>query len=491
MVIGAGFGGLGAAVRLGARGYRVTVVDRLAGPGGRGRGFQQDGYTFDAGPTIVTAPQMFEELWELCGKKMSDHVPLVAMDPFYRVIFADGSTFDASQDTDKVRAQVAKMAPNDLAGWDRYMTRSEGIFRDVYQKVHDIPFRTIWDMSIIMNELIRFEGYRTVYGLVSRFVKDERLRQALSFHPLFIGGNPFAASAFYCLITFLEKHWGVHYALGGTSKIADGLADLIREQGGVLRFNEDVTEITLNGRRATGVRLASGKTIAADIVVSNADSAFTYRRLLPAHVRRRWNDRKLDRAKYSMSLFVWYFGTSRQWPEVPHHTILMGPLYRELIRDIFVKKVLAPDFSLYLYRPTATDPSMAPAGCDSFYVLSPVPNLQSDVDWTAAAEPYRRAIEDRLEHTLLPGLKNSVVTSRMVTPLHFRDTLLSPYGAGFGLEPVLTQSAYFRPQNRSEDVDGLYLVGAGTHPGAGLPAVLASAKILDKVVPDAKQLARH
>jgi phytoene desaturase len=491
VVIGAGFGGLGAAVRLGVRGYRVTVVDRLFGPGGRGRGFTQDGYTFDAGPTIVTAPHMFEELWELCGKKMSDHVPLVAMDPFYRIIFADGSTFDASQDTEKVRAQVAKLAPDDLVGWDRYMKRSEAIFTDVYQRVHDIPFRSIWDMSIIMKALVRLGGYRTVYGLVSRFVKDERLRQALSFHPLFIGGNPFISSAFYCLITYLEKHWGVHYALGGTSKIADGLADLIREQGGVLRFGEDVKEITLEGQRATGVKLASGETITADIVVSNADSAFTYGRLLPPRARRRWNDRKLDRAHYSMSLFVWYFGTNRQWTEVPHHTILMGPRYRELIKDIFVKKVLAPDFSLYVYRPTATDSSMAPAGCDSFYVLSPVPNLQGDADWTAAAEPYRRAIEDKLDQTLLPGLKGSVVTSRVVTPLHFRDNLLSPHGAGFGLEPVLTQSAYFRPHNRSEDIDRLYLVGAGTHPGAGLPAVLASAKILDKVVPDAKQLARH
>ncbi|ALK09913.1 phytoene desaturase family protein [Blastochloris viridis] len=490
VIIGAGFGGLGAAVRLGARGYRVTVVDRLGGPGGRGRGFQQDGYTFDAGPTLVTAPHMFEELWELCGKKMSDHVAMVAMDPFYRVIFSDGSTFEASQHTEKVRAQIAKLAPADLAGWDRYMARGEASLRDVYQRVHDTPFRSIWDMSIVLGGLVRLEAYHTVYGLVSRFVKDERLRQVLSFHQLFIGGNPFAASAFYSLITHLEKKWGVHFAIGGTSSLADGLAALIRAQGGVLRFSEDVTEITLDGRRATGVKLASGETIAADVVVSNADSAFTYGRLLPSHACRRWNARKLDRARYSMSVFLWYFGTSRQWPEVPHHTILMGPRYRELIRDIFVKKVLAPDFSLYLHRPTATDPSMAPAGCDSFYVLSPVPNLQGDADWTKVAEPYRRAIEDKLDTMLLPGLKGSVVTSRVVTPLHFRDTLLSPHGAGFGLEPVLTQSVYFRPHNCSEDIDGLYLVGAGTHPGAGLPAVLASAKILDKVVPDARQLAR-
>ncbi|NJO54722.1 MAG: phytoene desaturase [Bacteroidales bacterium] len=488
VIIGAGFGGLAAAVRLGVRGYRVTIIDRLDGPGGRGHAFQQDGYTFDAGPTIVTAPHTFEELWELCGKKMADHVPLVPMNPFYRITFADGSTFDASQDNESMRAQVAKFAPADLAGWDRFMARSERLFRDVYQGVSDIPFGSIWDMATILGALIRLEGYRTVYGLVSRYVRDERLRMALSFHPLFIGGNPFATTAFYCLITYLEKHGGVHFAMGGTGKLADGLADLIKDQGGVLRFNEEVTAITLDGRRATGVKLASGETITADIVVSNADSAFTYSRLLPASVRRRWTDRKLNRSRYSMSLFVWYFGTNRQWPEMPHHSILMGPRYKDLLKDIFDRKFLAPDFSLYIYRPTATDPSMAPKGCDSFYALSPVPNLLGDADWTQAAEPYRQAIEDRLDQTLLPGLKGSVVTSRVVTPLHFRDELLSLHGAAFGLEPVMTQSAYFRPHNRSEDVDGLYLVGAGTHPGAGLPAVLASAKILDKVVPDAKQL---
>ncbi|KAA5603053.1 phytoene desaturase family protein [Blastochloris sulfoviridis] len=488
VIIGAGFGGLAAAIRLGARGYRVTVVDRLDGPGGRGHAFQQDGYTFDAGPTIVTAPHTFAELWELCGKKMSDHVPLVAMNPFYRVVFNDGTTFDACQDSEAMRTQVARLAPADLGGWDRFMAHSEALFRDVYQEVSDVPFRSIWDMSLIMGAVVRLQGYRTVYGLVSRYVKDERLRKALSFHPLFIGGNPFSTTAFYCLITFLEKHWGVHFAMGGTGKLADGLADLIRGQGGVLRFNEEVAAITLDGRRANGIRLASGETIAADIVVSNADSAFTYRRLLPPEVRRRWSDRKLDRSRYSMSLFVWYFGTNRQWPDVPHHTILMGPRYKDLLKDIFDRKFLASDFSLYIYRPTATDPSMAPKGCDSFYALSPVPNLQGDADWTQAAEPYRQAIEDRLDSTLLPGLKGSVVTSRVVTPLHFRDELLSLNGAAFGLEPIMSQSAYFRPHNRSEDVDGLYLVGAGTQPGAGLPAVLASAKILDKVVPDAKQL---
>ncbi|BBF92897.1 phytoene desaturase [Blastochloris tepida] len=492
VIIGAGFGGLAAAVRLGARGYRVTVVDRLNGPGGRGRGFQQDGFTFDAGPTIVTAPHTFEELWGLCGKRMSDHVPLAPVDPFYRIMFADGSTFEASQDTEAVRAQVAKLSPGDLAGWDRFMARSESNLREVYERIQHVPFRSIWDMSIAMGGLARLEAYHSVYGLAARFVKDERLRQVLSFHPLFIGGNPFAVSAFYSVIPQLEKTWGVHFAMGGTSKLADGLADLIREQGGVLRFRQDVREIMVEGGRATGIRLTSGETIDADIVVSNADSAFTYGRLLPAHVRRRrWSDRKLERARYSMSLFIWYFGTDRQWPEVQPHTILMGPRYKELIKDIFERKVLASDFSLYLYRPTAMDPSMAPKGCDSFYVLSPVPNLQGDTDWTAAAEPYRRAIEDSLATKLLPGLKGSVATSRVVTPLHFRDTLLSPHGAGFGLEPVMSQSAYFRPQSCSEDIDGLYLVGAGTHPGAGLPAVLASATILDKVVPDAGQLARN
>jgi phytoene desaturase len=283
----------------------------------------------------------------------------------------------------------------------------------------------------------------------------------------------------------LERRWGVHFAMGGTGRVVRGLVGLLEGQGGTLRCRAEVTEIVVAGKTATGVKLASGETVPADIVVSNADAAFTYRHLLPQSARRRWTDRRINRARYSMSLFVWYFGTNRRYEDVAHHTLLLGPRYKELLQDIFGRHRLAEDFSLYLHRPTATDPGLAPAGCDAFYVLSPVPHLDSGTDWRDAAEPYRQRIAAHLEATLLPGLGRHVVTSRMMTPLDFRDRLLSLRGAAFGLEPVLTQSAWFRPHNRSEDVRNLFIVGAGTHPGAGVPGVLSSARILDKVVPDA------
>ena len=324
--------------------------------------------------------------------------------------------------------------------------------------------------------------------LVSKFIRDERLRIVFSFHPLLIGGNPFTASAIYTLIPFLERQWGVHFAMGGTGAVVRGLVKLIEGQGNTIRTDSEVDQITVTSGRADGVRLTSGETIAADIVVSNADSAWTYRKLLPPEARRRWTNRKLERARYSMGLFLWYFGTNRRYEDVAHHTIILGPRYRDLLNDIFKRKVLAKDFSLYLHRPTATDLSLAPAGCDAFYVLSPVPNLNGDTDWQTAAEPYRQAIASHLSETTLPDLEQHVVTSKLMTPLDFQDRLCAWKGAAFGLEPVLLQSAWFRPHNRSEDIAGLYLVGAGTHPGAGVPGVLSSAKVLDRVVPHAAAL---
>ncbi len=489
VVIGAGFGGLAAAIRLGARGYRVTVVDRLDRPGGRAYVHEQDGFTFDAGPTIVTAPFLFQELWKLAGRRFEDDIDLRLMDPFYRVRFDDGSHFDYTGDPERMRAEVERFAPGDLDGYHRYMAASEEIFRVGFEQLSYKPFNRFTDMLRVVPDLIRLQSYYSVHGLVSRYVKDERLRQVLSFHPLLIGGNPFSVTSVYCLIEHLEQHWGVHYVMGGTGKLASGMADLIAGQGGEIRYNADVEAITVDQGRATGVELASGERIDADIVVSNADAAWTYRKLVPASARRRWSDRRLERARYSMGLYVWYFGTRRQYHDVPHHTILMGPRYKELIRDIFDRKVLADDFSLYLHRPTATDPSLAPEGCDAFYVLSPVPHLGADVDWEQQAEPYRQAISNYLSETVLPGLEDELVTSRVATPLDFRHRLKAWLGTGFSLEPVLQQSAWFRPHNRSEDVQHLYLVGAGTHPGAGLPGVVSSAKILDEVVPDARTFA--
>jgi phytoene desaturase len=488
VVIGSGFGGLAAAVRLGARGYRVTVLERLDQPGGRACVFRQDDFTFDAGPTIITAPFLFEELWALCGRSLSDDVELRALDLFYRIRFDDGTHLDCAGDADAMEREVARVSPGDVAGYRRFMRHSEAIFRIGFEELGAVPFGSLADMVRVAPDLLRLGGLRSVYATAARHVRHPHLRFALSFHPLFVGGNPFSTSSVYCLISFLERRWGVHFAMGGTGALVRGLVGLIEGQRNRLRTGCEVAEITVAEGRATGVRLACGEAIAADVVVSNADASWTYQRLLAKTARRRWTDRKVDRARQSMSLFVWYFGTRRKYDAVPHHTILLGPRYRELIRDIFDRKILAEDFSLYLHRPTATDPSLAPPGCDAFYVLSPVPHLDSGVDWATKAEPYRRAIEQRLSETVLPGLKDQVVTSKLFTPQDFHDRLLSVKGAAFGLEPVLTQSAWFRPHNRSEEVDGLYLVGAGTHPGAGVPGVLSSARVLDRIVPHANAL---
>ena len=483
VVIGAGFGGLAAAIRLGARGYRVTMVEKLEAAGGRASVFRQDGFTFDAGPTILTAPFLLEELWRLCGRTMADDVTLVPVSPFYRIRFADGSVFDCTGDADAMRAEVARFSPGDVAGYERFMRLSETTCRIGFEELGDVPFGSVTDMARVTPDLVRLGGYRSVYALVSKFIKDERLRIVFSFHPLLIGGNPFTASAIYTLIPYLERRWGVHFAMGGTGAVVQGLVGLIAGQGGVIRYGQEVDQIVVRDGRARGVRLASGEVVASDIVVSNADSAWTYRHLLPPEARRRWTDRRLGRARYSMGLFLWYFGTDRRYEDVAHHTIVLGPRYRGLLRDIFKHKVLAEDFSLYLHRPTATDASLAPPGCDAFYVLSPVPNLAGETDWRTAAEPYRQAIAAHLSATVLPDLERHVVSSKLMTPLDFQDRLCAYQGAAFGLEPVLLQSAWFRPHNRSEDVPGLYLVGAGTHPGAGVPGVLSSAKVLDRVVP--------
>ncbi len=498
VVVGAGFGGLAAAIRLGARGYRVTVIDRLDQPGGRARVFRETTdvgtYVFDAGPTLITAPFQFEELWHLAGREMAEDVELVPISPFYRIRFDSGEAFDYTGDAAAMQEEIARFNPTDVPGYERFLRHSERIFRVGFEELGHVPFGRATDMARIAPAMVALESYRSVYGLVKKYIEDDRLRQVFSFHPLLVGGNPFSTTSIYALIAFLERKWGVWYAMGGTGAVVRGMAGLVEELGGTLRLGETVEEITVDGAgerpRATGVRLASGEHVAADLVVSNADAAWTYRHLVRPEHRRRWTDDRLDRAKLSMSLFVWYFGTDRKYEDVAHHTILLGPRYRALLDDIFHGKRLAEDFSLYLHRPTATDPSMAPEGHEAFYVLSPVPHLQSGTDWSVEAERYRRRVEAHLEATVLPGLSEHVTASRMLTPQGFLDDYLSVKGAAFSFEPVLTQSAYFRPHNRSEDVDRLYLVGAGTHPGAGMPGVLSSARVLDTVVPALEDLPR-
>jgi phytoene desaturase len=484
LVIGSGFGGLAAAIRLAAKGYAVTVLEKLDGPGGRAYVWRQDGFAFDAGPTIITVPWLFEELWALAGRRFADDVKLVHMDPFYRIRFPDGSVFDYNGDADRMRAEIARINAADLPGYDRFVRVADRSYELGFRKLGSRAFTTVADLLAAVPDLMRMQGWETMYGLVSRHIRDPKLRIALSLQTLLIGGNPFSVTGVYSLINSLERRFGVHSAVGGTGAIVQGLVRLLEGMGATLRYDAEVRRIHVDRGRATGVELANGERLAADLIVSNGDAAWTYGRLLdPSHRRRHWTDRRIANGRYSMSLFVWYFGTRRQYPDVRHHTMVLGPRYRELLDDIFRRHHLAEDFSLYLHRPTATDPSVAPPGCDTFYALSPVPHLDSGTDWATHAEPYRQAVQKRLEETLLPDLGQHIVTSRVTTPADFESRLLSVKGAAFGLEPLLLQSAWFRPHNRSEEVERLYLVGASTHPGAGVPGALMSARALDTVLP--------
>jgi len=488
IVIGSGFGGLAAAIRLRVKGYRVTVLEKLDAPGGRAYVHRQDGFTFDAGPTIITAPFLFEELWTLCGRRMADDIDLRPMQPYYRVRFDDGSWFDYRGEAAAMRAEVARFCPADVAGYDSFMREAEVCYQRGFVEMVDKAFDNLGDFIAAVPSMLRMRAWRTLHSMVASHFRDPKLRIVMSFHPLLIGGDPFSVTSVYSLIAPLERRYGVHSPMGGTGSLVRGLVSLLEGVGGELRCNSEVQRIEIERGRATGVTLRGGQRLAADLVVSNADSAWTYRHLVDAQHRRHWTDRRIDKGRYSMGLYVWYFGTRKRYEDVPHHMMVLGPRYKGLLQDIFRNKRLTEDFSLYLHRPTATDPSLAPPGCDTFYALVPVPHLDSGTDWPAHAETFRQAVQARLESTVLPGLGAEIVSSKVTTPLDFQERLLSFKGAGFGLEPLLLQSAWFRPHNRSEDVPGLYLVGASTHPGAGLPGVLSSAKALMSVVPSSGSL---
>lgn len=483
VVIGSGFGGLSAAIRLRAQGHDVTVLEKLDKPGGRAYVFEQDGFTFDAGPTIITAPALIDELFALSGRRTADYVELVPIDPYYNVRFEDGSVFRYGGDRADVVRQVREWSPDDVAGYERFARDAERVL-DAGFPLIDKPFTRLVDMLRVLPQLVRLRADRPVARMVARHIRDPRLQQVFGFHPLLIGGNPFATTSVYAMIHALERRWGVWFAMGGTGALVRGLARLLEDAGGVLRLGAEVAEIVLDGRmrRAMGVRLRDGELIRADVVVSNADVATTYLRMIPASARRLNGARRWDRTRYSMSLFVLYFGTKRRYEDLAHHEILMGPRYQGLLDDIFRGRPLAKDFSLYLHRPTATDPSLAPDGMDAFYALAPVPNLRSPTDWAKDARPYRDAIVRYLEDRYMPGLSREIVTERSVDPRYFRDTLGAHLGSAFSVEPVLTQSAWFRPHNRSEDIPNLYFAGAGTHPGAGLPGVISSGKIVADLV---------
>lgn len=485
IVIGAGFGGIAAALRLRAKGYAVTLVDRCAALGGRAQVYEREGFRHDAGPTVITAPFLFEELFALFGERFSDHVKLVPLTPWYRFQFADGDTFDYGGTLEATLAEIERIEPRDRVGYLALLEHSRRIYDIGFTQLSAQPFHRLGTMLRQVPHLLGLRNYETVWQMVSRHLVSDKLRRAFSIQPLLVGGNPFDTTSIYGLIHFLERAHGVHFAMGGTGAVTQALGGLMQRQGVEVRLGATVERIRIAQGVARGVEFADGTVLEADIVVSDADAAHLYRDLVPPAEQAIATRVKLSQAHYSMGLFVMYFGTKRTYPDVAHHTIWMGERYRELLEDIFHRQKLAEDFSLYVHRPTATDPSFAPAGQDSFYVLCPVPNLQAGIDWATEGPRLRDRIVDALERTMLPGLKASITADFYKTPEDFRDEYRSVHGAGFSVAPIFRQSAWFRFHNKSESVRNLYLVGAGTHPGAGVPGVLCSAKVIDALIPAA------
>ncbi len=481
-VVGSGFGGLSAAIRLQAQGHQVTIVEKLEQAGGSAFVFRQDGFTFDAGPTIITAPWLLDELFALTGRTTADYIRLVRLDPCYNIRFDDGSVFRYSGDSDALLAQVRAFSLRDEPGYLEFRRRAGTIF-DAGMPLIDQPFDTLGPMLRALPAILRTRAYRSVATMANSYLSDERLRQVFSFHPLLVGGNPYSASSMYALIHKLEQQWGVFFCMGGTGALVHSLVRAFEELGGSVRYDHEVCEILLeSGGRTTGVRCTNGETIPADAVVFNGDLVQAYRTLINPRRYPRARVRRLERLRHSMSLVVIYFGTDRRYPDLAHHEIIMGPRYRGLLDDIFKHKVLADDFSLYLHRPTATDPSLAPADHDAWYVLSPVPHLGSGIDWEVAGERYRDRIMAYLEARYLPGLSRHIVSERRIDPRYFEGTLNRYLGNAFGPQPILTQSAYFRPHIRDRAISNLYFCGAGTHPGAGLPGVISSGKIVARMI---------
>ncbi len=483
MVIGAGFGGLALAIRLQSAGVATTIVEARDKAGGRAYVWERDGFTFDAGPTVITDPACLQELWALSGQRLADDVELVPVSPFYRLNWVDGTNFDYSNDEPALRKEIEKLRPADVAGYDRFLDYAAGVYHEGYEKLGAVAFLDFASMIRAAPALAKYQAWRSVYSVVSSYVKDERLRQALSFHTLLVGGNPMSTSSIYALIHKLEKAGGVWFAKGGTSKLIAGMVALFERLGGTLRLGDPVAEIETLGDKATGVRTRSGWRQDTDLVASNADIMHSYRDLLGRSARGRKVGQALARKRWSPSLFVVHFGIKGVWPGIPHHMILFGPRYGALLKDIYTKGILPADFSLYLHHPSVTDPAIAPEGCSTFYALAPVPHLgKAPLDWEAIQESYADRILDEIERRLIPGLRERLVTRFHYTPVDFSRDLNAHLGSAFSLEPVLTQSAWFRTHNRDDVIPNLYFVGAGTHPGAGIPGVVGSAKATAKLM---------
>jgi phytoene desaturase len=488
VVVGAGFGGLASAFELVNKGYRVTVLEAGSQPGGRARVFKENGYIFDAGPTVITAPYLFDELFELVGERTEDWVEFVPIDPFYRILFDDGSQFDYVGEEDRLIENIRQLNPQDVDGYRALARHAQSIFDVGYTQLADQPFNTVASMLRVLPDMIRLQNYKSVYSLVSKYIKDERLRQAFSFEPLLVGGNPHKITSIYLLIHWLERKWGVHFAKGGTTALVHAMVSALEKHSVQFVYDCPVDSLQIDKGKVQRVYSGNGLHFDCDILVSNTDPIKVYNEWIDSKWVGKGKQQRIGRKSQSMSLFVTYFGAKKKFDNLVHHTILLGPRYKGLLDDIFTHKKLADDFSLYLHAPTVTDTSLAPEGCEAFYVLSPVPNNQSGIPWDETKDMYQQKILDSLEKRLLPGLNQTLDTAFSVTPNYFEQDLRSTHGAAFGIEPSFQQSAYFRFHNQSDQIKGLYFVGANTHPGAGVPGVINSAKVLKRIIPNSEDL---
>jgi phytoene desaturase len=482
IVIGSGFGGIAAALRLKAKNHNVTLIEKHPDLGGRARIFKKNGFTFDAGPTVITAPYLIEELFKLFNKKSEDYIELTPLKIWYRFIYADGDQFDYSGNEEEMKKQIKEINEDDVKGYEELVKFTKKIFDKGFTELADVAFDKPLVMLRQLPALLKLKSYKSVYSLVSDYIKNEKLRRMLSMHPLLVGGNPFTTTSIYGLILYLEKKWGIHYSMGGTGNIIKGLEKLMMEEGIEIIKGQEVKNIISKNNKIEGVKLDNKKEMNANNVICNADPPAVYEELLGQTKNNALFEWKQKRMQYSMGLFVYYFGTKKMYPNVEHHTIKFGDKYQEHLNDIFNKKKLNNDISYYLHRPSATDKTMAPEGNDCFYVLVPVPNNQSKINWKIEGDKMKDLVIDKMERALLPNLRENIIEDFYLTPDYFEKELNTKFGSGFSIQPKFTQSAYFRFHNKSEICDGLYFVGAGTHPGAGVPGVLSSAKVLDKII---------
>ena len=483
IVVGSGFGGLASALRLKAKGYDVTLIEKHPDLGGRARVFKKGNFIYDGGPTVITAPYLFEELFSLFNKKISDYVEIVPLNLWYRFVFDDGKTFDYSGNEKSMEKEIKKFSNKDFKGYNELVNFTEKIFNKGFTDLSDKPFNNLSFMIKQVPSLLKLKSYKSVYKLVSNYISSEKLRRVFSMHPLLVGGNPFTTTSIYTLILFLEKKWGIHYSMGGTGKVVKALEKLMLEEGVKIIKDSEVTEIITENKSVKSVKINNSKIIECNYVVCNSDPPNVYKNLIKSKNNYGFLfKQKMKRMDYSMGLFVYYFGSKKQYKDVAHHTIYFGKTYEKHLEKIFENKILSEDISYYLHRPSATDPNMAPNGQDAFYVLVPVPNNLSNINWSNEGERFKNLILDKMDKSVLPDIKKNVVNDFYLTPDYFEKDLSTLHGSGFSIQPKFSQSAYFRFHNQSEIFENLYFVGAGTHPGAGMPGVISSAKVLDKIL---------